>query len=389
MKKIIRITTVPISLGGLLKGQLKFMSNYYKMIGISSKGEQIDGVYQLDRVANEEIIEVIPVEMTRKITPLQDLKSVYHLYKIFKKEKPAIVHSHTPKAGTVSMIAAKFAGVPNRLHTIAGLPLMEAVGAKRILLDAVEKITYACASMIYPNSEGLKSIILDNNYTSEKKLKVLARGSSNGIDTNHFDPTLYSSKDNNALREKLGITQDDMVFVFVGRLVKDKGINELINAFNIIEQEHQQVKMILVGSYERELDPVLPQTESEIDRNPNIIPVGWQTDVRPFLAISDVLTFPSYREGFPNVVMQAGAMGVYSIVTNINGCNEIVEENINGLIIPPKSDEALKDAILKTIKNRELIKQTSLVCRQMIVERYERNYVWQEILHEYEKLLKN
>lgn len=387
MKKIVRITTVPISLGGLLKGQLQFMSSHYTMIGISSKGEKINGEYRLDNVGVTEGIKVIPIEMTRQITPLKDLKAVYQLYKILKKEKPAIVHSHTPKAGTVSMIAAKLAGIPYRLHTIAGLPLMEVTGIKRVVLDIVEKLTYACATKIYPNSYGLKTIILNNKYTVERKLKVLANGSSNGIDTNHFDPKLYTEIDRDALRKELGITSDDMVFVFVGRLVKDKGINELISAFKQVNKQYQNVKLILVGSYERELDPVLPDTELEINKNPAIISVGWQTDVRPYLAISNVLAFPSYREGFPNVVMQAGAMGVYSIVTNINGCNEIVEDGINGIIIPTKSDEALKEAMQNTIRDKKIVKEASIVCRQIIVERYKREYVWDEILKEYKKLL--
>ena len=189
MSKIIRVTTVPVSLGGLLKGQLKFMSQYYDVIGISSQGGD-----RLDKISKEEGIMVYPVEMTRKITPIQDLKAVYKLYKVFKREKPTIVHSHTPKAGTLSMIAARLAGVPHRLHTIAGLPLLEVIGKKRILLDIVEKITYSCATKIYPNSFGLKDIILSNKYTVDKKLKVIGKGSSNGIDTNHFDPLIYSEE---------------------------------------------------------------------------------------------------------------------------------------------------------------------------------------------------
>ncbi|WP_299436920.1 glycosyltransferase family 4 protein [uncultured Aquimarina sp.] len=379
--KIIRVTTVPRSLGGLLQGQLKFMSQYYDVIGVSSREENI-----LERVAKQEEINVIPVEMTRKITPIQDLKAVYQLYKVFKKEKPDIVHSHTPKAGTLSMLAAKIAGVPHRLHTIAGLPLLEATGAKRVLLDTVEKLTYACATMIYPNSFGLNDIILENKYTSAKKLKVIANGSSNGIDTSHFDPSQYSDADNTKLREELKIDENDFVFVFVGRFVKDKGVNELITSFKKLNDEHKNTKLLLVGTYERELDPLLPETENEIDNNPNIISVGWQHDVRPFFAISNALTFPSYREGFPNVVMQSGSMGLPSIVTDINGCNEIVSEEVNGVIIPVKSSEALYDAMKKFISDKAYCHQLSLKSREMICEKYERKYVWNAILEEYSQL---
>ncbi|WP_378173679.1 glycosyltransferase family 4 protein [Aquimarina sp. SS2-1] len=357
------------------------MSQYYDVIGVSSREEHI-----LEKVGEKEEIRTIPVEMTRKITPVQDLKAVYQLYKVFRKEKPDIVHSHTPKAGTLSMIAARFAGVPHRLHTIAGLPLLEATGAKRLLLDAVEKLTYGCATMIYPNSFGLNDIILQNKYTSPKKLKVIANGSSNGIDTSHFDPSKYSLDDNTKLREELKIDQEDFVYVFVGRFVKDKGINELITSFKKINDIQPNSKLLLVGTYERELDPLLPETESEIDNNPNIISVGWQNDVRPFFAIADALTFPSYREGFPNVVMQAGAMGLPSIVTDINGCNEIITEGINGTIIPVKSSEALYNAMEKFITDKEYCTKLSLKARDMICQKYERKFVWNEILEEYRKL---
>jgi len=386
MHKIIRVTTVPISLGGLLKGQLKFMSAHYKIIGISSNGTIKNGRSEIDLVADQENIEVIPVEMTRKITPIKDLVAVYRLYKIFKREKPSIVHSHTPKAGTLSMLAAKLARVPNRLHTIAGLPLLEVTGAKRKLLDTVEKITYACSTKIYPNSYRLKDIILDNKDTSDQKLKVIAKGSSNGIDTSYFDPSLFSKKEDDDLKAKLNIKENDLVFVFVGRLVKDKGIEELVRAFKLINAKHKNTKLLLVGSYEKELDPIDSEVEKEIDTNIDIKAVGWQEDVRPYFSISDILTFPSYREGFPNVVMQAAAMGLVSIVSNINGCNEIITDGVNGLIIPVKNSTALFDSMDHLINEKELLKRLSGNARKSICENYERQYVWDELHKEYKGL---
>ncbi len=383
MHKIIRVTTIPKSLGGLLKGQLKFMSQHYTIIGVSGEGEG-----RLDRVAEEENVEVIAVEMTRKITPIQDLKAVLELYKIFKKEKPDIVHSHTPKAGTLSMFAARLAGVPNRLHTIAGLPLLEAKGSKRILLDVVEKLTYWCATMIYPNSFGLKDIILENKYTSSKKLKVIANGSSNGIDTSHFDPDLYSNEDKLALRKELKINTEDKVIIYVGRLVKDKGINELVSAFKRICETRNDVKLLLVGIFENDLDPLLPETEKEIKTNSNIIFAGWQTDVRPYFAISDILGFPSYREGFPNVVMQAGAMGIASVVTDINGCNEIVSNKDNGIIVPVKNEEILFESLYKLVENDNMRNDIASRSRASITDRYKNQYVWEELLKEYDSLIK-
>jgi len=324
--------------------------------------------------------------MTRTISPLKDLQSLYKLFKVLKQEKPFIVHSHTPKAGTIGMLAAKLAGVPNRLHTIAGLPLLEATGAKRLLLDTVETITYACATKIYPNSFGLKDIILENRYTKESKLKVIGNGSSNGIDTNHFSSDTIDQVEVENLSSKLGIVPDDIVFVFVGRLVADKGINELINAFKKLSANYSNTKLLLVGTFETELDPLQQETLVEIKNNKNILSVGWQTDVRPYFALADALAFPSYREGFPNVVMQAGALNLPSIVTNINGCNEIITNGINGIVIPVKDEVALHLAMKELLLDDDKRQEMANASRKVICENYKREVVWKALLKEYKDL---
>lgn len=381
-KKLIRITTVPGSLRGLLRGQLRFMSeNGFEVIGISSSGKALKDVQQ------NEGVRTYSVEMSRRISPFKDLKSVWQLYKIFKKEKPDIVHTHTPKAGTVGMLAAWLARVPLRLHTVAGMPLLVAKGGERKLLDFVEKMTYKWATMVYPNSFGLYEIILNKKYTTKNKLKVIGKGSSNGIDTSYFDPTKISEEEKQKLKKELKIKSSDFVFVYVGRIVKDKGINELIEAFDSINSQHPNTKLILVGRFERHLDPLKPETEKIISSNLNILAVGYQTDVRPYFAIADVFTFPTYREGFPNVLMQSCAMGVASIATDINGCNEIVKNGCNGIIIPPKSTDLLKEKMLFLMQNPE--KKTYLAnnSRERIVKNYERTYIWEEMLSEYKDLI--
>lgn len=378
--KLFRVTTVSESLKILLKGQHKFMSeNGFEVIGVSTPG------VALDEVNTNENVRVIGLSMSRKITPIKDVLSVYYLYKILKKEKPLLVHSHTPKAGIVSMLAAKLANVPIRMHTVAGLPLMEAKGFKRILLNCVEKVTYACATNVFPNSKGLFQFIVNEELVSSKKLKVIANGSSNGIDTSFFDSENISEVEKEELRTKLNIHNTDFVFVFVGRLVGDKGINELIEAFSRINVCN--VKLLLVGEFENDLDPLLIKTIYEIEKNPNIISVGFQSDVRSYFGISNCLVFPSYREGFPNVVMQAGAMGLPSIVSDINGCNEIIEEGINGTIIPSKNIEALFCSMQKIIHDEMWRNQLASNARNKIVSRYEQQLVWDAILNEYKSLL--
>ena len=381
--KLFRITTVPLSLEKLLENQLRFMKSHYEITAISSDK------YNLDRVGQLQEVAVYHVEMTRKITPWQDLKAVWQLYSYFKKEKPFIVHTHTPKAGTVGMIAAKLADVPHRLHTIAGLPLLEARGLKRKLLNVVEKTTYTCATRIYPNSYGLNEIIIQEQFCKANKLKVLGNGSSNGINTAYFNPENFSYQQNQNLKNSLEIQADDVVFIFVGRLVGDKGINEMIQAFKKISSETERIKLILVGPFESDLDPLGKDTLQEITTNNKIISVGFQKDVRPYLAISQCLTFPSYREGFPNVVMQAGAMGLPSIVTNINGCNEIIIEGENGTIIPVKDPDSLYQAMRKMADDISFRTQLQQNARPMIVSRYEQKIVWEAILAEYKRLEQN
>ncbi len=380
--KLIRITTVPISLKTLLKGQHRFMfQNGFEVIGVSSSGKD------LQDVERNETIRVAVLEMTRTISPISDLKSLWEFYALCKRERPTIVHSHTPKAGIVGMLGAKLAGVPVRLHTVAGLPLMEATGMKRKILDFVEKITYRCATKVYPNSRGLYDFILANNYTEKEKLQVIANGSSNGIDTTYFDSDIIPVTQRRELELQLGIQPNDFVFVFVGRLVGDKGINELISGFTHLKPETLSLKLLLVGSLEGELDPLQPETLKVIETHPNIISVGFQSDVRPYFAISDCLVFPSYREGFPNVVMQAGAMGLPSIVTDINGCNEIIVEGENGTIIPVKNVAAIVQAMQKMCSDIAYYNQLRQNARRMIQSRYEQRVVWEALLEEYKRLL--
>ncbi len=382
-KKLIRITTVPGSLGVLLDGQLKFMSEFYEVVGISSLGK---GSLTLEKVGQKESIRVIPVEMSRKITLFKDLKGIFQLCRIFIKEKPDIVHTHTPKAGLLGMIAAYITKVPHRLHTVAGMPLLVTTGKKRKLLDLVEKLTYFCATRVYPNSYGLKKIILDNKYAQKKKVRVIGDGSSNGIDTTHFDPNIYTKENNHTLAKSLQIGEKDFVFIFVGRLVKDKGINELLQAFSRLNNDCDNIILLLVGGFEKELDPLLPETMSLIERNKKIVPVGWQNDVRPYFSIADALVFPSYREGFPNAVLQSAAMGLPSIVSDINGCNEIILNGQNGIIVPPRKVDDLYDAMLTMLQNRNVVSLDAIGIRKLIEENYNRKVIWRNILEEYKTL---
>jgi glycosyltransferase involved in cell wall biosynthesis len=378
--KIIRTSTVAMSLNYLLKGQLAFLNKHYEVVGVS--GHDSD----LDIVAKREKIRIVSIVMSRSINLLKDIKALVQLYLLFKKEKPLIVHSITPKAGLLSMIAAKLAGVPIRIHTFTGLIFPSKKAFLQRLLIFMDKVLCKCATHIYPEGEGVKNDLIHYKITS-KPLKIIANGNVNGIDTDYFDPEVVSVKEKEQLKKELGISVTDFVFIFVGRLVSDKGINELITAFSKLSQENKNCKLVLVGPMEEMLDPLEQETVNETENNNNIITVGFQEEVRKYYAISDALVFPSYREGFPNVVLQAGAMGLPSIVTNINGCNEIIKNNINGLIIPVKNSEAIFVAIKKMMEEDSFRNNIQQNARQMIVSRYEQQVVWDAILKEYKLIL--
>jgi len=386
MKKLFRISTVPSSLNILLKGQLKYLDEYFDVTAISGKGAD------LEEVAQRENVKTYALEMQRQISPVKDVISLIKLYLYFKKEKPDIIHSITPKAGLLSMIAGKLAGVPIRIHTFTGLVFPYKKGMMQKILILMDKLLCICATNIYPEGRGVKNDLIEYGIT-QKPLKILGNGNINGIDLDYFNPDLYSEKDSLSIREKLNIGQNDFVFLFVGRLVGDKGINELVKAFSELPRSsNQNIRrniLLLVGPYEDDLDPLLPGTIIEIENNPNIISVGFQKDVRPYFAISDVFVFPSYREGFPNVLLQAGAMGKFSIVTDINGSNEIIENQINGTIIPVRNEIALKLEMMNAIKLLKKNQDLKNICRMRIKNMFEQSIIWEVLKNEYQNHVVN
>ncbi|MEY4702885.1 MAG: hypothetical protein RIR96_782 [Bacteroidota bacterium] len=376
---LVRITTVPISLKVLLKGQMKFMkSNGFEVIMISDDGPEVDALVE------QEGCEHITTKLTRKITPLQDLISLIKLTGILKKINPDIVHTHTPKAGLIGMWAAYFARVPVRLHTIAGLPWVESDGLLKKILIAVEKCTAFPAHAVFPNSKKQMAFLKEHGI-AKNKMNVLGHGSSNGINLNFFSPNDIIKAQGEALKEKSRLKSGGWIWVFVGRVVKDKGIAELLTAFDQVVTQYPNDQLWLVGNMETNLDPLDEKDMRMIHEHENIIWWDYQQDVRPFLLASDVLTFPSYREGFPNVPLQAAALDCMLILSNINGCNEIVEDGVNGMLVEPKSSKALTDAMFFARNNPDIKLQMTEKIRQKIRTHYNQETLWGLLLEEYRK----
>ena len=376
--KIIRTSTVPVSLDLLLKGQLHYLNQFYNVKAVSGKGKN------LENVKNREGIEIAELEMQRQISPIKDFISLVKMYFLLKKEKPMIVHSITPKAGLITMLAGKLAGVPIRIHTFTGLIFPYREGLMQKLLILMDKLLCASATHVFPEGEGVRNDLIKYNITN-KPLEIIANGNVNGIDTEHYSKERVNPEVISELKNKYNIKDTDFIYCFVGRLVKDKGITELINAFSSIKDPNS--KLILVGRQEPHLDPLDNETINEIETNPNIISVGFQSDVRPFLAMSNCFVFPSYREGFPNVVLQAQAMELPCIVTDISGSNEIIQQNINGVIIDKKDEEALKQSMLQLKNDNNFLSELKANTRNNIIEKYNQRLVWESLHQKYEEIL--
>ena len=385
-KKLIRLTTVDLSLDKLLQGQLSYLSAYYDVIGVASD----TGL--LKKVEEREGVKVINVPMHRDISLICDFRSLLSLIKIFHKEKPDILHCNTPKGSLLGLIAGKITGVPHRVYTVTGLRYQGVKGFLRFVLKTMERISCACATKVIPEGEGVLHTLQVDKIT-RKPLSVLYFGNINGIDTNYY--ALHKNHQNermlnqcpNSFREILGYSSSDFVFIYVGRIVRDKGLNELAGAMSKLSHEAlpQKIKLLMVGSFEKS-DPVNPSTECYFKSSPDVKFVGWKDDIRPYLAAADTLVFPSYREGFPNVPMQAGAMGLPCIVTNINGCNEIIRDNLNGKIIQVKSEKALYNTMKWFVLHPEEVKRMSHNSRGFITSRYKQEDVWKATLKMYNNL---
>lgn len=374
-KKIIRTSTVSTSLNTFCRGTLRRLANTYEVVAVSTPDDE------LCEMAEREGIRVIGVPMRRPIAPLHDIVSLWRLIRVFRRERPTMVHSITPKAGLLSMISAWVCRVPVRLHTFTGLVFPTATGLKQRILMLTDRITCACATHIVPEGEGVKADLINYNIT-RKPLHVLGYGNVRGVDMQHYNRT----------PEVMAAAQPIMrsevfTFVFVGRVVRDKGINELVQAFARLHAHEPATRLILVGRFEDNLDPVSPQTRQTIEQNDSIEAVGSQADVRPWLAASDALVFPSYREGFPNVVLEAGAMGLPSIVTAINGSREIVVEGKNGVIVPPRDADALYAAMMRFVQQPRQVAEMAANAREMIASRFEKSFVEQCLIDYYKEIL--
>ena len=373
-KKIIRTVTAPLSIIFFEEVMLRMKKDGYETVVVTSLGKELEAFKQ--RHPEDKTI-VVPME--RHISLIKDLKSLWQMIKVLHKEKPYMVHSMTPKAGLITMIAAWVTRVPIRIHTFTGLVWPTTTGLKRKILITTDWLTCTCATHIIPEGHGVLND-LKNHRVCRKPMKVLGYGNVKGVDIDKFNPIRFANikKNNDVFR-----------FVFVGRIVGDKGINELVDAFVKLNKEYPATQLTLVGTYEENLDPVKPDTLKLIETYSCIDACGpkFGDDLLMEYMKSDCFVMPSYREGFPNAVMEAGAMGLPSVVTDINGSREIIIHGENGLIVPSKDTDALYEAMKQMLLDNNMRKKMAANARPLINSRFEKSFVQKCLIDFYAEIL--
>jgi glycosyltransferase involved in cell wall biosynthesis len=379
--KLIRVSTVAESSAILLQGQLDFLNQSYEVKVVCNPGPEIETI-----TAREGVV-VLPIKMARGISPFRDLIALWQLYRLFKKEQPTIVHSITPKAGLLGMLAAKWAKVPVRIHTFTGLIFPSKKGLLQKVLIFTDKLLCKAATHVVAESQGVaKELIRFGIY--HNKIHFIGPGNVNGINSMYFNASAMSTT-KAAERKALGLPETAIVFVFVGRLVADKGIRELVKAFVKLQGHYPNVFLILLGHEEPHLDPLSPNTKTTITQHDAIMPLGFKADIRPYLLAADALVLPSYREGFPNVILQALAMDLPCIATMVNGAEEAIQHQHNGLLVPKKDISALYQAMHRIATDNELRKSMSQNARASVLPKYEQSVVWAAQKAFYEQCLNN
>lgn len=361
MKPKLFITTTAARTFSFFRGQTKLWNKTFDVCAISSEREKLISFAQAEGIR----YKYIP--MHREISLISDVCCLLRFIWLFIKERPYFVHGNTPKASMLSMVAAWLTRRPVRIYMCHGLRYQTTKGMLRRVLMFMENLSCSCATQVICVSEGVRKQLVDDGLCKESKGKVVGYGTAGGIDVNYFSrKALPATLD---IRAELGIPQDDFVFSFVGRIVKDKGVNELVSAIDRLSQEYH-VHLLLVGPKENDLDPIDERTQILISKNKYIHAVRRQNDVRPYLAASDAFVLPSYREGVGMVLLEANAMDVPCIASNIIGCKDVVTEGVNGELVQPRCADALYQKMKDWIEHRDHVSELAKGCRNYVLSRY-------------------
>ena len=379
--RIVHITTVPMSLA-FLRGQIGYIkARGFEIAAISSPG------LLLEQFGQDEGIATHSVELPRRITPFHDLKAVTQLARVLRNLRPVIVHAHTPKGGLLGMISSWMARTPIRIYHMRGLPYMTATGNRRRLLKATERISCRLAHRVFCVSHSLREVAIADDIVPADKIIVFGGGSGNGVDAiGRFNPDRFTADDVAAKRAALGIATDDLVIGFIGRIVRDKGIEELAQAWAKLREDHPNVRLVLVGPLEPQ-DPVDPDIVAQLQRDDRVLMIDWLDDTSGMYPVFDLLVLPTYREGFPNVPLEAAAMGIPVVATRIPGCIDAVQDGITGTLVPVQDADALANVMQSYLENPELRRRHGAAGRERVIKEFRQELIWEAVYQEYCQLL--
>ena len=378
-QKVLHITTVGSA--------LSFIEGYAKLLQVNNLDMQVvsNGDAAFEVFCKAENVKGFRCDMKREITPLADVRTIFKLIKIMRLASPAIVHTHTPKASLLGMIAAYVVCVPVRIYHVHGLPIETATGLRKWLLWLSDAVATRLATRILSVSQSVGSQMARYKICSPKKISVLGSGSINGVDLNKFVPDM-TSEEQVETRRVLGIPPDAVVFGFVGRLVPDKGIRELIIAWQKISKEFQNVHLVIAGDEEPH-DPLEDHIRTEVTSNPTVHHVGFVKNTKQIYQAIDVLVLPTYREGLPTVLLEAAAMAKPVIASAVTGCVDVVIDGKTGLLTKKGDANDLMEKIRYYIKESEERIQHGVAGRKHVEQHYDRERVQEVLIKEYLKLV--
>ncbi len=379
--KLVYTATSPLFLN-FLRRQIGFLREEgFRICIVCSPGEQ------LQKFVEQEQVPGYGVEMPRRITPIKDLVALSQLCSILRRVRPHLVHANTPKGGLLGMVASYLCRVPVRIYHVHGLPFMSASGGKRRLLRWTEKISCRLAHSVLCVSHSVREVMVRERLCPPEKVRVLASGSVQGVDADErFNPDRFPDTLRHQLRANLGIPDKAVVVGYAGRIVRDKGMEELAQAWQMLQAEYPRLYLLLVGDFEPQ-DPVSDSARKTLTSAPRAIITGWVEDTAPYYATMDILTLPSYREGFPNAPLEAAAMGIPVIATNIPGCTDAVVDGITGTLVPPHDASALAHAIERYIRQPLLRSQHGRAGRERVLTQFRQEVIWHALLDHYRSLL--
>jgi glycosyltransferase involved in cell wall biosynthesis len=380
MAKLVHVATVARTLG-FLNGQIGYLRERgFDIEAIASD----DGT--LRSIGDENSIAIHPVPMTRKIDPFHDAVALVRIWRVLRTVRPDIVHTHTPKGGLLGNLAAAAAGVPVRLHHVHGLPHLACGGVRRVLLKWSERVASFFASETVCVSKSVMEAAIADNISPRGKVKVLLHGSINGIDAaGEFNPARYTQQ-RRTVRERFGIPPDAIVVGCVARLVADKGIPELAEAWAGIHPRTPRAHLLLVGTHADER-PLPAKTAAMLKTQPRVHFAGFVTGMAPLYAAMDIAVLPSHREGLPVVLLEAAAMGLPVVTTRVPGCIDAIEPDRTALVVPVRSPAALSEAILRYIQDPQLRRAHGEAGRERVLGLFEQKALWTVVRDEYRQLL--